>query len=364
MMTSPASSVSPRPLPLQPDWRGSSILITGASGFIGSFLVERALSEGMEVWAAVRKGSPRTYLQDHRIHFIELDLSDDERLRDQLERHRQSHGPWQYVVHAAGVTKCRRRSEFFQVNTEGTLRLARLLKQTATLIQRFVFISSLSVMGAVREPSGRDGRRGAYPPIREMDVPKPNTAYGASKLKAERGLAAIEGLNYVCLRPTGVYGPRERDYFLMARSIVKHTDFAVGFRRQEITFIYVKDLVEAAFLSLYRGQSGRAYFLTDGAAYHSRAFSDLLQAELGVRHVFHFKAPLWLLRGVCCIGGLVARCTGTATTLNMDKYHILKQRNWQCDTLPAKNELGFQPRYALPQGVKEAVAWYRQAKWL
>ena len=349
----------------QPDWRGQSILITGASGFIGSFFVERALNEGLEVWAAIRKTSSRKYLQDPRIHFIELDLSDDERLKEQLLQHRHSFGPWNYVIHAAGATKCRKKSQFFTTNTEGTLRLARLLKQTATLTGRLVFISSLSVKGAIREKYAEHPTPGwRYAPIREEDPSAPNTAYGLSKLKAEEGLAQIDDLNYICLRPTGVYGPRERDYFLMAKSIVEHTDFAVGYRPQEITFIYVKDLVEAAFLALYRGKSGRHYFLTDGGIYNSRTFSDLLQKELKVKRVLHIKAPLWVLRIVCAISGKMAEWTGKASTLNMDKYHILRQRNWQCDITPAQNELGYSPQYPLERGVKEAVNWYKKEKWL
>ena len=349
----------------QPDWRGVSVLITGASGFIGSFLVERALKEGMEVWAAVRKTSSRAYLQDPRIHFIELDFSNDQHLQEQLEDHRETYGPWDYVIHAAGATKCRDKSDFFRINTDGTIRLARLLKETATITDRFIFISSLSVMGAVREQYADKPTQGwRYAPIREDDKQKPNTAYGQSKQKAEEGLANIQGLNYVCLRPTGVYGPRERDYFLMAKSIVQHSDFSVGYRPQEITFIYVKDLVEAAFLALYRGDSGRKYFLTDGAIYNSRTFSDLLQKELKVKNVLHIKAPLWVLHLVCAISGQIGRWTGKASTLNMDKYHILRQRNWQCDIAPAQNELGYQPQYPLERGVKEAVTWYKEHKWL
>ncbi|EJW93819.1 NAD dependent epimerase/reductase-like protein [gut metagenome] len=352
-------------LPQRPDWRGCRILITGASGFIGSFLVERALQEGMEVWAAVRKSSSRAYLQDHRIHFIELDFSSDDRMLQQLEAHRESHGPWTYVVHAAGATKCRDEKDFAKINTEGTLRFARLLKSSATLLGRFVFISSLSVMGAIREKKAAEPTPGwRYAPIRNGDQPLPNTAYGRSKLEAEKGLAYIKGLDYVVLRPTGVYGPREKDYFMMAQSIVQHIDFAVGYRQQEITFIYVKDLVEAAFLALYRGGTGQTYFLTDGDIYHSRTFSDLLQQELKVKRVFHIKAPLWILRVVCALGNMMGRMTGKAITLNNDKYHILRQRNWQCDLEPARRELGYHPQYPLERGVKEAVAWYKKEKWL
>lgn len=365
MNSNPSVPTPAEKLVQQPDWRGQSILITGASGFIGSFFVERALQEGLEVWAAVRQTSSRKYLQDSRIHFIELDLSSDDRLKAQLEAHRQQHGTWHYVIHAAGATKCRKKSQFFTTNTEGTLRLARLLKQTGTLTGRLVFISSLSVKGAIREQYAEQPTPGwRYAPIREEDVSAPNTAYGLSKLKAEEGLAKIEGLDYICLRPTGVYGPRERDYFLMAKSIVQHTDFAVGYRPQEITFIYVKDLVEAAFLALYRGKSGRHYFLTDGGIYNSRTFSDLLQKELQVKHVLHIKAPLCVLHLVCAISGKIAEWTGKASTLNMDKYHILRQRNWQCDIAPAQNELGYCPQYPLERGVKEAVAWYKNEKWL
>lgn len=335
------------------------ILITGASGFIGSFLVARGLELDFDVWAAVRKSSSRRYLQDPRIHFLELDFDDDDLLAAQLKQHVAEHGAFAHVLHAAGATKARSEAEFVRVNAEGTVRLARQLLQTKALpasTGRFVFFSSLSVYGPVREEDNR--------PILESDEQMPDTAYGRSKQQAEQELAHIPDLNYIILRPTGVYGPREKDYFLMAKSIIQRVDFSVGYKPQTITFIYVRDLVEAAYLALSHGESGRAYFLTDGHNYSSRDFSDLLQKELKIRGVLHIKAPIWFLKLVCCINGGLANLFGKTTTLNMDKFNILKQRNWQCDIRPAEQELGYRPQYPLERGVKETVNWYIQNGWL
>lgn len=324
----------------------TKILITGASGFIGSFMVERALALGMETWAAVRPTSSRKYLTDKRIHFINLNLGNEKELYTQLKEHLDTEGrPFDYVIHAAGATKCRRAEDFFSINAEGTERLALSLRLTEALKVdgRFVFISSLSVMGQAHEKDNQ--------PITEHDLPVPNTAYGASKLQAESLLADVKGLNYVVLRPTGVYGPRERDYAMMAQSIRRHIDFAVGYRPQTLTFIYVADLVDAAFLALEHGECGRKYFLTDGAEYSSRAFSDLIQQRLGVRHVLHVTAPLWVLRVVSWIAEHVARMLGTTSTLNSDKYRIMRQRNWRCDITPARKELGYCPQWPLKRGV-------------
>lgn len=338
---------------------GKKILVTGASGFIGSFLVERALQLGAEVWAAVRRTSSRAYLTDPRIRFVELDFDRSETLTEQL----CAAGPWDFVLHAAGATKGRDEADFFRVNTDGTRRFAETLVATGMLRGRFVFLSSLSVLGPVRQE-----RRGTaapfYAEMTDDDTPRPNSAYGRSKLAAEEALAAIDGLDYVVLRPTGVYGPREKDYFLMAKSIAGHIDFAVGYAPQEITFIYVRDLVEASLLALTAGPSRRAYFLTDGGVYDSRTFSRLLQRALGVRRVWHIVAPLWVLRAVCAVSGWWASRRGKTTTLNADKYHILRQRNWRCDIRPARELLGYAPQWPLARGVQETVAWYRQAEWL
>ena len=335
-----------------------SILITGASGFIGSFLVERGLEAGMNVWAALRATSSRKYLTDGRTQFIELDLGHDERLRAQLKAHAEQHGPFDYVIHAAGATKCRHPEDFQKTNAEGTLRLALSLLETGALRPggRFVFLSSLSVCGPVHEID--------FEPITENDTPLPNTAYGRSKLQAERYLADVPGLNYVVLRPTGVYGPRERDYFMMAKSIRQHVDFAVGFRPQVLTFIYVADLVEAAYLALDHGPRGAVYPLSDGRQYTSRTFSDLLQMELGVKRVVHVTAPLWVLWLVSCIAGKAAALLGRTSTLNLDKYRIMRQRNWKCSIEAARRDLGYRPQWPLTRGVRAAVEWYRAEGWL
>jgi nucleoside-diphosphate-sugar epimerase len=150
----------------------------------------------------------------------------------------------------------------------------------------------------------------------------------------------------------------------MAKSIQQHTDFAVGYKPQEITFIYVKDFVQAAFAALTRGTIGRGYFLSDGAVYNSSTFSDLLREELGHPWWIRVTAPLWVLRIICTVMEAVSHVTGKMTALNGDKYNILKQRNWQCDIEPARRDLGYEPEYPLARGVKETVAWYKQAGWI
>ena len=328
------------------------ILVTGASGFIGSFIVEEALSRGMEVWAAVRKTSSLAFLGDERIHLVGLNLADEEQLLKALAEVEPD-----YVVHAAGVTKCINRDDFFTVNTQGTRNLVRALQRLPKMPKKLVYLSSLSIFGPLREQQ-------PYEEITEADTPQPNTAYGQSKLQAERFLDEECKIPYVVLRPTGVYGPRERDYFMMAKSIKAHTDFAVGFRRQDITFVYVKDVVQAVFLALYRGQSGRKYFLSDGEVYQSAAFSRLIRRELGNPWCLRITAPIWVLRLVSWCGELTGRITGNISALNNDKYHIMRQRNWRCDIQPAVSELGYQPEWQLERGVEETMKWYKENKWL
>ena len=329
------------------------ILITGASGFIGSFIVEEALKRGFETWAAMRKSSSKVFLQDERIHFIELNLSSKEQLVEQLKGQH-----FDYVVHAAGVTKCLNKADFHRINTEGTKHLVEALMEVKMPLKRLVFVSSLSVFGAIKEQM-------PYDEIRESDTPQPNTEYGRSKLAAEQYLGSLgTRVPYIILRPTGVYGPREKDYFMMAKSIKQHMDLAVGFQRQDITFVYVTDVVQAIFLALEKGETGRKYFLSDGEVYQSTTFSDLIHEELGRPWWLRITAPTWVLRIVTFFGEYVGRMTGKVTALNNDKYNILKQRNWRCDIEPARQELGYEPQVKLEEGVKRTIKWYKDNKWL
>ncbi len=331
----------------------SKILVTGASGFIGSFIVEEALRRDMEVWAAVRGSSSREWLQNEKINFIELNLNSEEQLVKALKNK-----DFDYVVHAAGATKCKDLQDFYRVNTEGTKNLVNALLATHDALKKFVFVSSLSVFGAIRESEPHEE-------ILASDTPQPNTAYGKSKLEAERWLETVKDkINYTILRPTGVYGPREKDYFVMVKSIKGHSDFAVGYKLQEITFVYVSDVVSAVFCALNQSQSGRAYFLTDGQKYESATFSKLVRAELGNPWWIRMTLPIWVARVACTLCGWWSAVSGKLTPLNRDKFHILVQRNWLCDIETTKRELNWEPKVQLPEGVKLSINWYKQNAWI
>ena len=248
------------------------------------------------------------------------------------------------------------KEDFDKGNYQATVHFVEALKELDMVPERFMYISSLSIFGPIHEDT--------YQPICEQDEPQPNTAYGVSKLKSEKYLQSLTDFPYVIYRPTGVYGPRERDYFLMAQSVKQHVDFAAGWKRQDITFIYVKDLVQAVYLGAKPEALHRAYFVSDGQVYESSTFADLIQKELGNPWLIRIKCPLVLLKLISVVAEWGAKCAGKTSTLNRDKYNIMKQRNWQCDISPLVNELGFRPKYLLERGVKETIAWYKKEGWL
>lgn len=334
----------------------SRILITGASGFIGSFITELAVIKGYDTYAGIRKSSSLKYLNNEAIHLFELDFSNSKTFKKQLLHFKEQFGLFDYIVHCAGVTKCINKSDFVDVNFNQTKLFVETLQELNMLPKQFIYISTLSVFGPIHEKD--------YVPILESDQRCPNTAYGMSKLKSELYLEGIKDFPYVILRPTGVYGPRERDYFLMFKSIKGSIDFSVGYKKQILTFVYVKDLAEVVFLAIDKGVKRRAYFVTDGEEYSSRTFSDLIKAELGKHFVVHIKSPLFILKVISLFAEFFASLCKKSSTLNLDKYRIMKQRNWKCDITPTIEELGYTPKYQLEQGVKESVRWYKSEKWI
>lgn len=332
------------------------ILITGAGGFIGGFIVEEALAKGYETWAGVRRTTSRKYLQDNQIIFAELDFAHPQHLQEQLTQYKLEMGGWDYIVHNLGVTKCKDPDDFERINYGYLRNFVEALRACDMVPKKFIYMSSLSAWGK--------GDEKGFTPIRPDDTPHPNTRYGHSKLLSEKYLESIAGFPYIALRPTGVYGPREKDYLIMMKSIKRGIDFGVGYDKQLITFIYVKDLVRAIFAAIDSPAVRHGYFISEERAYTSSGFRQYVAAELGKKFVLPIVVPCWFLWIVSVIAEWCAGFFSKNSTLNRDKYHIMCQRNWICDTSETKRDLGFSPHYSLKEGVHETVAWYREHGWL
>lgn len=331
------------------------VLVVGAGGFAGGFMVAEGLRRGYEVWAGVRQSTSRTFLSDGRIRFLTLDFDDPSSLAPALRAALPEEERWDYIVYNLGATKALLFADFNRINHDYLRDFLAALKQTGMMPDRLLFISSLSVMGP--------GDDKTYTPFTTASIPVPDTRYGASKLKAEMCLAS-SGVPYIIFRCTGIYGPHERDYYLMYKSIASGVDFSVGYRRQMLTFIYIEDLCRAVYQALEHAPSGKTYLIAEGRAYTQREFRKIAAEAVGRRHILPIVAPLWVLKAVCAIGGLIGRLRHRPMTLNPDKYRIMRQRNWQADIDDAVRDFGFDPQTDLAEGSRRAVEWYRQAGWL
>lgn len=328
-----------------------SLLIVGAGGFIGGFIAAEGLRRGYETYVGVRASTSRRYLQDKRLHAVVLDYDDPEGMEATL-RAEAPGGRWDYIIWNLGATKCADYNDFNLINFMYPRTFVEILRRCDMVPERFLYMSSLSAVGPSDE---RD-----YTPITSRTVPNPNTRYGLSKIKTETYLETLPDFPWTIFRPTGVYGPHEQDYLMMIKCIDRGWDFGVGYKRQMLTFIYVDDLVGAMFDAIASEATlRRKYIISEDRAYSQREFRQMVAQALGKRCVIPVKLPLWMAYVASVVAEKVALTRGRVSTLNRDKYRIMRQRNWCCDVSDAVRDFGFKVNFPLERGVAETVKAYK-----
>ncbi len=322
-------------------------VVTGAGGFVGSHLLEAlgARDEWRVVRGVWRAPKPQKTPSGVEPHYA--------RLEDRVALGDAVRGA-SVVFHLAAVTSSAREADYTRANVDGTRNLLEAVRTQAPAA-RVILCSSLSAVGPARGHA-----------LREDDEPRPISAYGRSKLAAERvaeEFATEHGLDIVIVRPTAVYGPLDRDILAAFRLATFGVALRVGSAEQRLTMIHVRDLAEALICAARATCHATRYHVSDGMTYTWRGVIDAIGDAVG-RRPLALPVPRPVALAAAAGQMAVALVRHTKPLLTIDRIGELAAKDWSCDTSRARSELGFEPTISLAEGMRETAAWYRSEGWL
>lgn len=325
------------------------VLVTGGSGFLGSHVAEQLVKDGHHVVALVRKSSNRKFLSTlENVTLAEGSVED----RASIDRAMQGVDA---VVHSAGLVKARTEADFFACNTQGTVNLLESAIANAPNLKRFVHVSSLEACG----PSF-DGN--PVPVAQE----KPVTAYGRSKLQAEKEvLARKDRLPVVILRPAAIYGPRDVEILEAFRAVKNRQYPVIGNGSMLGCYTYGPDCARACIRAIEAQiPSGKIYCVDDGAPMSmARAMGEILPAAVGRKPLLRFGVPLPVLKLASYGVEAYGKARKKAVMLTREKAAMLSH-HWVCESSSTREELDWRPEVSFADGAKLTAEWYRQNGWL
>ena len=258
-----------------------------------------------------------------------------------------------HVIHCAGATRASRVSGFYDVNQGGTRNVVAAVNGQEGRVQRFVHISSLAAAGpAVRET-----------PAREDDPPHPVSEYGRSKLAGELEVRNHCRAEYVILRPSAVYGPRDGEFLRLFKAVRNHL-LPKPSGAQALSLVFVKDLAETVVTCiLHPAAAGKTYFVASREVVTARSMGEDIAAQMKVWTV-PLPLPTALLWPICLAQEVMSRLTGKPSVVSLQKFAELRAPGWVCDPSRLERETGYACATTLKPGVAAALAWYRQQHWL
>jgi len=323
-------------------------LVTGATGFVGSHLVERLLREGVEVACLVRPTSSLAFLDGLDVEPRVATLEDPEALAEAVRG-------VELVFHCAGLTRARSLHTYAAANVAGTQRLLHAVARQGETLRRFVYVSSLAAVGVC--PTDE--------PFDEHTVCLPHDAYGATKLAAERAvLAELKWLPGVVVRPPAVYGPRDRNFLPLFR-MAKRFGLApvIGSLGKQLPLVHAADLADCLWRAATADAAeGQAYFVGSGTHPYSEVV-DALAAAVG-RRLRRMRIPALLARLAGEWGELKWTLTRRPQLISRRKVRDMLQPRWTCSWAKATDELGYEPQMDLEAGFRETAEWYAANGWM
>jgi dihydroflavonol-4-reductase len=323
------------------------IAVTGATGFIGSHLVECLLARGHEVSCLVRDPARLGWIEGIPVRAVRGDLDSPAALADLVEGQ-------DVVVHSAGITKAKGFDQFVRVNVEGSAKVVEAVHARGRGVKRLVYFSSQAAMGP---SSGRAA-------LAEDAAQRPVSLYGKSKSMAEARIRDSCGsLPVTVIRPPAVYGPRDRDVLTFFR-LVRGGLAPVLAGERLVSVVYVKNLVQGIALAIESPLGGwRSYSFTDGGEPSWAGLLDSMARALGSRPL-RVRVPLAAAALATGASECWAAVLGRPALLSWGKLAEMRPRYNLVSDERARTELGYRPAVSTDRGIEETVLWYREQGWL
>jgi nucleoside-diphosphate-sugar epimerase len=323
-------------------------LVTGATGFIGSHLVEALIQRGVQVRCLVRNRRHLGWVKDLPVEFLVGNCQEKDSLKQGVK-------DVDHVFHLAGVTTALKAETYLDVNALGTENLVQACIENNPRLKKFIYLSSQAAAG----PCHSGGKK------KESDPCKPVSPYGRSKLLGEElALSHSHELPLLILRPCAVYGPRDKGFYALFECLSKGIKPCLSGHDQHISMCHVQDLVRAILLAAEtQTESGEILFLSDGQDYRMDEIGDIFAQAMGIR-ALKLSLPKQVLFGLAFLAECVSRVSGNPSIMSRGKVEEMIQENWLCDITKARALLGFEPRISLARGAKLAVDWYKKENWL
>jgi nucleoside-diphosphate-sugar epimerase len=323
------------------------VLITGATGFVGSHAVEALSSRNVRIRALVRGTSNTAQLKRYGAELVVGGFDDPNSLQIAVDG-------VDIVVHLAALTRARTDAEYHRVNEHGTRALIQAMTATGRAPRRLVYLSSLAAVGPATK-----GR-----PVQRDDTPRPLTADGRSKLAGEAACwQGGGGIVPVVLRATAVYGPRERDLYSYFRMASLGLVASPAGPERWLQLIHVQDLADALVHAIEAPGASGVYHVADPSAYRWNDIAGMIASAVGGRAV-RVRVPVALINAAAAFSETVTGLIGRSTIFNRDKARELLAPAWLCETESARQELGFETRIPLAEGLLKTAQWYRANGWL
>ena len=324
------------------------VFLTGATGFVGGFIVEELLAQGYSVIVPIRKSSNLEYLPLDKIKTINIDLDNVDALAKVFEDYDVN-----YIINNAGLTRHQDESILNLVNGHYPKCIVEAANKSN--IQKLIHISSLAAFGPADFTKDRI--------VTLSSNPHPVTAYGRSKLLGENNIKAITRIPTIIIRPTAVYGPREQDLLTVFKLINKRLELSIGDGDSNLSFIFVRDLAKLIVKTLSSEIRNGEYFAAEDKFYTNLRLNELIKSNLK-RKTIKITLPLTAVKVLSIVNEFVSRFSGSYPALNKDKYAEISAKSWVCDVKPTMKDFNWQPETDLKDGIKETVEWYLENKWI
>lgn len=327
----------------------SRILITGATGFIGSHLVDALLEKGHKVRVLARSSSLTESLNGKAIEVTKGDYGDIESLKKAVK-------DVDIIYHVAGVTKALDEKTYVEGNVTATENLLKATIEMNPMLERFLHVSSGAAAGP--SPSAKE-------PIDETASPKPITLYGKTKLQAEEVCKRhFDKLPITIVRPSIIYGERDKDLLEHFKTVKSGIIPIFGIAEKKYDYLYVKDLTDAMIMAAKSEKTkGEIYFLS-GKAHSWEEVGEAAKNALGKSFAIKLILPDWLSETVAAIVEDTNKAQGKISILNRDRARDGRERYWTFSTKKAEQQFNFTQKTSLEEGFRRTVNWYRQHRWI